>query len=194
MRIHSGIGTIENFTVVDCVIDSVKDYNFFFINGADWTVENIVIQNSTFSRIGNSIIRNRSKSNTNSVLIESCTFMEATAAGRYIFEWGEDGVEVTNGIKIYNCIWGPGWDQSGGENVAVKGFSRLAATNFDIINTWATSDFSFSGNEIPGFPSTIYSKSAADLWINPSELDFNFKDTGFSGKDNSGDPRWRITL
>ena len=195
MRINSGTGTLEKLTVVDCLVDSLKDFNFVYMQGKEWTVGDITIKNSTFSKIGSSFIRSANNYNTNSIAIESCTFMETTQATRYIFDWGVDGVEVTNGISIHNSIWGPGWNPSGGEDVAIKGFNKLASTNFDIVNTWATSDFLFSGNEIPGFPSFTYSKTAADLWVSPyTDLDFNFKDTGFSGKSDSGDPRWRVGL
>lgn len=158
-----------------------------------WTAEVLNFENSTFAKCQYFLV---SRTNTQSITIESCTISEAPEKGRQMFRWrgGDGNNNVTNGVKIYNTIWGAGWNMAGEEDVAVKGMEGLEGTNFDIINTWATSDFSFSGNEIPGFPSSTYSKTAADLWVNPADLDFNFKDTGFSGKGNSGDPRWRIGL
>jgi hypothetical protein len=81
------------------------------------------------------------------------------------------------------------------ETYAVKGFDGLPNTVFDIKNTYATSDLEFSENEIPAFPSFLYSGTAAQLWVDPYvALDFNINDNAFQGKSDSGDPRWRSGL
>ena len=84
----------------------------------------------------------------------------------------------------------------GETDYAVDGFDGLANTNWNIVNTYTTGDFVYGSgkDEIPGFPSFTYSGTIYDLWNNPDNADFSFKDTGFAGKGNSGDPRWRIGL
>jgi hypothetical protein len=63
------------------------------------------------------------------------------------------------------------------------------------VNTYSTTNFSFnSGDELPGFPVGNYSNTAEDLWVNPNGNNFNFKDTGFAGRYDTGDPRWRVKL
>lgn len=193
-RIKDGAGTIGNFSIVNSVVDSINGYGVFYVDTDTWTAGDVLLKNSTFSKCQYFLA---SRSNTNSITIESCTINEAPEAGRQMFRWrGDDGNNnVLSGVKIYNTIWGPGWDMEGSEEYGVKGVEGMESTNFDIINTYTTSDFSFSGDEIPGFPSMTYNKTAADLWMDPySAVDFNIKDTGFSGKGNSGDPRWRIGL
>jgi hypothetical protein len=79
--------------------------------------------------------------------------------------------------------------------LTVRGKSAgLEATTFTVLNTYTTSDFGYViGTEIPGLPSNAYTKKATDLWVSPySGLNFNFKDTAFSGRRDSGDPRWRV--
>jgi hypothetical protein len=77
----------------------------------------------------------------------------------------------------------------------IRGKQGLSATNIEVVNTYSTSDFSFvAGYEIPGFPVANYGGAQGDLWVDPLGGDFNFKDTGFSGRFDSGDPRWRVKL
>ena len=158
-------------------------------------VDNIVLTNSTFYKAEAFLT---SRQNTQSITIDNCTFHEVgEAGGGIMFRWrGEDGIlsNVIDGISITNSIWGPGWDQSGeAETFDVRGiYDGLESTSFSIVNTYATSDFAFSeGSEIPGFPAIPYSGTAQDLWVAPYEGNFNFEDTGFAGRNDAGDPRWR---
>ncbi|MDW7690448.1 DUF4957 domain-containing protein [Flammeovirgaceae bacterium SG7u.111] len=193
-RIKGGVGTLGKFTINDCVVDSINGYGVLAVDKDSWEAGDISFTNSTFSKVIYFLI---SRSNTNSVLIDGCTISETPEKGRQIFRWrGSDGEnDVVNGITIQNTIWGHGWNKDGEPDYAVAGFQGLANTNFNVINTYTTSDFSFSGSEIPGFPNFLYSGGAADLWESPYEgVDFNFKDQSFAGKGDSGDPRWRIGL
>lgn len=185
-------GSLGKYIINDCMVDSIQGYGVLTADNSTFTVDDIIIENSTFSKC---VYFLQSRTNSNSVTIKDCTFSQVPENGRPIFRWRSDvnpESNVVNGIKIYNTIWGHGWDDAGAGTVAVRGIEGLSQTNFEIINTYATSDFSFSGNPIPGFPSVSYGGTAADLWEDPyTELDFNIKDTGFSGKSDSGDPRWR---
>ncbi|MGB3801202.1 MAG: DUF5123 domain-containing protein [Lewinella sp.] len=158
-------------------------------------VDNITLTNSTFYRIETFM---QSRQNAQSITIDNCTFNEvATVGGGILFRWrGEEGLlsNVIDGISITNSIWGPGYDQSGEAEVFdIRGiYAGLEATNFSIVNTYATSGFEFTeGSEIPGFPAIQYNGTAEDLWVNPDEGNFNFEDTGFAGRSDAGDPRWR---
>ncbi|GAA0892816.1 DUF4957 domain-containing protein [Fulvivirga kasyanovii] len=192
-RIKGGTGTIDKYSIVNSVADSINGYAAFYVDTDGWTAGDILLQNSTFSKFQYFLA---SRTNTGSITIESCTIDQAPEAGRQMFRWrgGAGKNDVTGGIKIYNTIWGPGWDMSGSEVYAVKGTEGLGATTFDIINTWSPSDFSFSGNDIAGFPSFIYSGTADDLWVDRENVDYNIKDKGFSAANSAGDPRWRPGL
>ncbi len=189
-------GIIQKFTLHNCVVDSIRDYAVFCTdtdNGI--AVGDIILNNSTFSRCRSFLI---SRMQSNSILIENCTISEAPATGGIMFRWrGSAGnADVTNGLTIKNSIWGHAWDEAGGGTFAVNatnGGISLAATTISILNVYSTSQFAFAtGRELTGFPVGNYTGKASDLWISPySGLNFNFKDAAFSGRNDSGDPRWR---
>ena len=195
-RMKDGAGKLSNFIINNCVVDSIRDYGILAVDKDTWKADDVTLENSTFSKCISFLI---SRTSTNSVTIESCTLCETPEAGRPIFRWrGADGSnDITKGLKINNSIWGPGWDLDADGTVSVKGSEGLPNTTVTITNVYATSDFAFASDEIASFPSTTYSGTAADLWVDPfatSKLDFNFKDESFDGKSTAGDPRWRITL
>ena len=186
-------GSIGKYSILNCVVDSIRDYGILTVDNTTWTVDNIHMENSTFSKCRTFLI---SYTNANSITIESCTINEAPSAGGsfYIFRWrGTDGNNnVSNGVKILNTIWGHGWDETATTVVSVRGMQGMSTTTFSLINLWATSDFAFVSETIPGFPALNYNGKVADLWEDPfTDVDFNFKDSGFSGRNDSGDPRWR---
>ena len=194
VRMKGGTGTMDKYSIVNSVADSINGYAVLSVDTDTWTVDDILLKNSTFSKCQYFLV---SRTNTNSLRIEDCTINEAPEKGRQMFRWrgGEGNNNVAGGVTIINTIWGHGWNMSGEEDYAVRGVEGMESTNFNIVNTYTTTDFSFSGNEIPGFPVGNYSGSAADLWEAPyTGMDFNFKDSGFAGKGDSGDPRWRETL
>ena len=193
-RMKDGEGVLDKYTINDCYIDSINGYALLTVDVNKWACNDILIENSTISK---TIYFLQSRNNSNSVTINNCTLNETPEKGRPIFRWREGGQDnVTNGITITNTIWGHGWNTSGEPDYAVDGFDGLESTNWNIVNTYATGDFSIAeGKEaIPGFPSVTYSGTAADLWTEPYNAIFDFKDTGFAGKSDSGDPRWRIGL
>lgn len=198
MRIR---GTIEvnEFIISNSVVDSIGSYGILTTdtNPSDpptARVNNIKLVNSTFNKIQAGIT---SRNNSQSILIENSTFANFIQSGNYIFRYrgGEGNDNVTNGIEIRNSIFGHGWDEAeGGENWSIRGMQGLENTTFNIVNVYSTSDFEFSGNEIPGFPVGNYSGTQQQLWVSPPENNFNFRDNGFSGRFDTGDPRWRARL
>jgi len=191
----AGPGLLDKYTIESCVIDSIKDYGILTVDINTWMCNEITIRNSTISK---AIMFLTSRNNSNSVVIDGCTINEMPEKGRQMFRWREAGKDnVTNGISILNTIWGHGWNSTAGEtDFLVDGYDGLVSTNWIITNTYATGDFGYvvGKEQIPGFPSFNYSGTVNDLWTNPENSEFKIKDTGFAGKSNSGDPRWRIGL
>ncbi len=193
-RMKGGEGVLDKFTISDCRVDSINGYGVLSVDKNTWACNDILLENSTFSKIIYFLV---SRNNSNSVTVESCTINEAPEKGRQMFRWREAGQdEVTNGITISNTIWGHGWNTAGEADYLVDGFDGLANTNWTVVNSYTTGDFGYGvgKDEIPGLPSTPYTGTAAELWTDPYNAEFNFKDSGFSGKSNSGDPRWREGL
>ncbi len=193
-RMKGGTGTLDKYTISDCQIDSLNGYALLTVDINTWQANDILIENSTISK---AIYFIQSRNNSNSVTINGCTISEAPEVGRQIFRWREAGMDnVTNGITITNTIWGHGWDYAATGALGIDGFDGLAATNWTIVNSYATSEFGYAAgkDEIPGFPSVTYPGLVTDLWTDPYNSVFDFLDNGFAGKGDSGDPRWRIGL
>ncbi len=191
-----GLGNLEKYTIIDCVIDSIADYAILTLDtDLGVTVGDITFKNSTFSKCHQFLTV---RTNSNSVLIEDCTISEVPTTDQKMFRWrgGDGNNNVANGITIRNVIWGHAWDRNTTGGYAARGDdggTSLDNTTFIIVNTYSTSLFSFVvGYEIPGFPVGNYTGTSTDLWINPlAGVDFSFLDMGFAGKNDCGDPRWR---
>ena len=188
---------IMKFTILNCVVDSIADYAVFCIDTDPpaVTVGDIVLKNSTFSKIRTFLI---SRTQSNSVLIEDCTISEAPETNGIMFRWrGSAGnADITNGLTIRNTIWSNGWDRNATGSYTVSfdnGGVSLDATTVTVVNTWSTSKFAFvTGRENPAFPVGNYTGTDVDLWVEPLVMmDFHFKDAGFPGRNDTGDPRWR---
>lgn len=196
-----GTVEIDNYIINNSVVDSIGGYGIITTDtdpGDPMTarVNNIVLSNSTFNKIDTGI---QSRNNSQSLTIESCTFANFIVPGGRLFRYrgGDGNNNIINGITIHNSIFGHSWDQSGsGEFGSIQGIGDgLEATNISLLNNYSTQNFAFDqGKEIPGFTVGNYSSTQEDLWMNPEMNNFNFKDTGFSGKYTAGDPRWRAKL
>lgn len=188
-----GPGKLEKYSIVNCVVDSIRDYGILTVDMNNWVCNNIYIKNSTLSRI-RAFITN--KSNSNSVVIDACTVHAVPAAAQRLFRWREVGQDnVTGGINIKNTLWGPGWDETNTGSTAYDGYDGLAATTWKIENTYSTKDLAFAVGKdtIKALLAQQYSGTSTALWISPGTGDFHFLDTKFTGIGKAGDPRWATT-
>ncbi len=188
---------LTNYTIQSSIIHRIGGYGILTTDSdgeGNAAVDNILLENSTFSKINMFMT---SRQNTKTIKINGCTMSEVGTNAGTLFNWrGTAGVRsnVTGGISITNTVWGHAWDEANSKVLTVRGIAGgLEATNFSVINTFATSDFAFvPGSEIAGFPSTTYTKKAEELWASPyMGLNFKFKDAAFPGRRATGDPRWR---
>ncbi len=188
---------IKNFTISNSIVYNIGSYGVFTTDTDGATkaaVDHIKLLNSTFYQI--SFIAT-SRTNSQSFLIDACTFSEFTEAGQRTFRYrgGTDRNNIIGGLTISNSVWGTGWDKAASGNKTVTFKEGLVGTNVTVLNTWATSDFAVAaGSELPGFPALTYSGTATKLWTDPTKGVFSFADAGFTGKTSSGDPRWRVKL
>lgn len=189
-RFQGSTGTIGKYTIINSIVNNIGGYGVFNIDVATWTAGDVLFKNSTIYRT-NVFMASKSTTATASVTVEDCTLNEFVAKGRAIFAWVND---VTNGITIKNTVVGRGWDTAGGTDYTIVGYAGLANSNFIVVNSYATSEFVYvaAAKTIPGFPSFAYAKKVDDLWVNASIGNFTFKDSGFGGLRDSGDPRWRL--
>lgn len=192
-RLRSGnVGAINNVEINNSIVSNILDYACFNNESTTFNYLNVLITNSTFYQVRR-FLSNKSATDVVSITIKDCTFSEVVGVGsNYFFDF--PNANVTNGISITNVIIGRAWDYAAANGGYSSNYSRagqLANTNFTYSNTFKTSDAVFLDLTQPGFNFT-YSKTIEDLWKDPSNGDFNFKDSGFGGVKNSGDPRWRL--
>ena len=186
----AGPGTLEKYSIIDCVVDSIRDYGILTVDMANWACNYIHVKNSTISKV-RAFITN--KNNSDSVLIENSTISQVPATGQRLFRWREAGQDnVLHGISIKNTLWGPGWDESNSGDYGYDGFDGLADTEWTFENNYATNDLSFATEKdtIHGLLENVYDGPATSLWVEPMSGDFHFYDLEFEGIGTAGDPRW----
>ncbi len=186
VRLQSQPTTITDFTITNSILDSLGSYGVINVDVVTSKVENIVISNTTIYKAEKVI---SSRNNSTSVLIENVTVNESPIATQYLVDYSTAGTNnVTNGIKIRNTILGIGK----GGSLAIKGVRANTSTLVEAVNSYSTSDYVLtptSGFAIPGL--IAYPKTSLELWQDPKNGNFRFKDASFPGKATAGDPRWR---
>jgi hypothetical protein len=178
------IGTLE---MNNCIADSIRDYGIFNIDVATSRADAIIMTNTTVFNAQKIIT---SRNNSVSVLVENCTFDQAPLGGgsTYYIDYNTSASNtVSNGITVNNCIFGTGWGNNG--NFNVRDVRTNAATIINTSNNFRTSDHVSAGNDLPNI--TVLTISAAQLWENPTAGNFKIINTSFTGRNTSGDPRWR---
>jgi hypothetical protein len=190
-----GNKVIDTVIFNKCLIFDIGNESTYAIINNNITggfINNIFITNSTFNNFAGSIILHNSN-NSKSVLIENCTFNDISTSGasgtsiRYIVDYNTYIVENT--LNVNNCIFGRTPRQY------TEGIRTGAGTALTIKGSYCTSDY--KDNNSPTITYSIigylnaYSGTYSDLWVDPNNNDFHFKDKSFAGKSSTGDPRWR---
>ncbi|MGM8360615.1 DUF4957 domain-containing protein [Flavobacterium sp. ARAG 55.4] len=195
VRLRGTNALINTYEIKNSVVDSIGGYGLLTCDTNPGTpqtatVKNIKLTNSTFNKVTYLIV---SRNNSESIAIEGSTFANVTNYFRYLGGAGNEN--VTNGISIKNSIFGHAWDETGAATTwtTVGIVNGLANTSFDVSNSYTTSDITWS-KEVPNLTPKTYSKNQSDLWVDPQNNDFNFKDKSFIGRITAGDPRWRLKL
>jgi len=194
VRLRTG-NSINTYEIKNSVVDSIGGYGLLTCDQAPATpktatVKNIKLTNSTFNKVNYLIV---SKNNSETITIEGSTF--ANVNNLFSYSGGANNNNVTAGISIKNSIFGHAWDETKLATTwtTVGVANGLANTSFDVGNSYTTSDITWS-KEVPNLTPKTYSKNQVDLWTDPQNNDFNFKDRSFIGRTTAGDPRWRLKL
>jgi len=189
-RIKTNGVTMNNYIINESIVDSIGSYAVVTQDKNGSVLNNISFSKSTFNHLQYYFIVSRNNSET--ITIEDCTIANVTD-GRELFRYRESGLDqVTGGITISNTILGRRWDYANAELYSVKGVQGLDETVFNVSNCFSTTDLSWEGdNAVPNFPLGNAGATQEDLWVDPTNSDFHFKDKGFIGRTSAGDPRWR---
>ncbi len=187
VRTQSKPVLITNFVINNCIIDSIAGYGVLTVDVTSSKVDNIKITNSTIYKAEKILT---SRNNSNSVIIENCTFNEAPRGGNYFIDYSISGSnDVTMPVSFKFNIIGSGKSNSG--NTDVRGYRLGNNSVMDVSSVYATSDF-LSTNATGPLPNIIqYTRSSTDIWQGPLNGNFKIIDNLFPGRNTSGDPRWR---
>lgn len=186
MRFQTATINIANILINNTKIDNVGGYGIVTVDAASCKAENISLTNSTVFNVEKGIT---SKSNSTSLTISDNTFYQAPLAGGYLIDY--NNVSITGLTKVSNNIFGIGKANTATPpSTAVNG--KRGTMTFDGSNNFSTSDYILASpsTAIPNV--TALTKTSADLFTDPANGDFKIKDTFFTGKSSSGDPRWRL--
>lgn len=191
VRSRSGItGALNNFIIENSIVSNIRDYSVLMNESTSgFNFGNILFKNSTLYKCQKFIV-NKAKLPVKSIKIENCTISEVVEAGRFLFEFDSDSSE---GVFFTNTIIARGWDLNNTQAYAfnfVKS-GTMGATSFIFTNTYDTSDTAYL--IAPPAPINFrYTGTSTTLWEDYANGNFKFKDSGFGGLKDSGDPRWRL--
>ena len=178
--------TIQKLTVNYCTVEDIGDngttgsYAFINNNVATSIIKNISITNSTFSKIGYSLIVH-SASNSETVKISDCTFYNIIGDARFLVDYNTGSFGT---LTIQNSIMGKTLSPAGSAG-GIRGTGTSSITN-----TYKTNDFIMSAtNPLTGIKD--YAGASTALFVDPVANNFAFKDQSFVAKASAGDPRWR---
>ncbi len=187
-RTQSAAIVITTLSMNNCLISNIVDYGIVNVGVATTEhIDNIILSNSTMNTCDKMII---SKSNTLNMTINNNTFYNSPLGGAANYYLDYNGVGITGTTTVQNNIFGPGRGSSATPPVYTVNGKRGTITDLSQ-NNYSTSDFALA-TSTTGFSNVIpYAKLATDLWVDPANGNFHFKDANYAGKSTTGDPRWR---
>lgn len=178
MRAQSSV-QIEKVTIENCIIDSMGGYGVVNADNAGSYIKNVFVKNTTISHSDKIFVDTKSVPTDmlNSVWLENLTI--CTKGSNYILDYPSK--TIPGGITIKNCLFG---NVDGG---TPKGM-RSEATMFTIEDNYRAADVLWTNPiDIDALP-----QSTAEIFENPSEMNFRFKSSFTNNKvvGKLGDPRW----
>jgi hypothetical protein len=203
LRSAAGSNPIELVSINNCVCTGFGHnsgdngaYAFFTLNTASGGIENISVTNSTFQTQYHSFLNapatTPNTSPAKNVTIENCTFNDIITgptgtSARYFID-GNNNTGLT--VTIKNIILGKAGTGDAATTKAAD-FRIGTGSEINISGSYKTSDHS-TAPATADFTTgvTTYTKASTELWTNPANGDFTFKDASFAGKSTAGDPRW----
>lgn len=178
--------TVNSLILNNCVFRNIgSGYYFVHVDTGSGSnkgvVKNLTMSNSTFDNVcatsnGKGFIYSRDTS-MESIEITNCTMYAIGGGSNYFVDFASTNNGATS-FTITNTILG----KTGGNT-----FRGIRAKTLpSITNTYATSEWYQASNAVTY---SNYSGTAADLFTDPENGDFSYKDGSFDS--NVGDPQWR---
>ncbi len=190
-RTREALGmSVKALTFNKCLVYDIGDNNangtYAFIHhgvaAGGGLIDDITITNSTLYKIGYTIILSSNAPSKN-IIIENNTFYDVIGNGRYFIDFNAQA--IANSFRFNNNIIAKTLSPA----TSARGIRTGNISLLDVNNSYQSSDVTFTSNTISGI--TAYANTAADLFNDPTNGIFTFKDASFPGRTTAGDPRWR---
>lgn len=182
MQNDSIIKVVESLVLNNCIFKSIgSGYYFVHIDAGSGkgVLKNLTITNSTFDRVcasGKGLIYSKS-TDMESIIISHSTLYKVVGGTNYFIDFNSNKNGATN-FSITNTILGMTGDAN------AKGIRAKNLPSLD--NVYATKDWIQTSDKVEF---SVYNGAAADLFVDPANEDFRYKDGSFNS--NIGDPRWK---
>jgi hypothetical protein len=181
IRMKTSGDKVANFYMNNCIIDSIgigAKYAVFYASGSSNALfDNMEIDNCTFSDFYYFV--RQDGVTTTSLKVNNCTFDNMINQSGYFVNYS---AVFPTSFAFTNCLFGKTLDPSNANGIKSSGGAVFN-------NCYQTADCIFSANPLVGTSS--YSGTSYDLFVDPDNGNFSFKDGAFAGKSSTGDPRWR---
>ncbi len=182
--------TVGNFTIDNCIVDSIGGYGIVNCDANNAIVDYATITNSTFANCEKFIVVNSGKKDNiiNNVKVANCTFAFCIANTKPFFDMKDRELKT---YTLDNCLFGkPG--PLNKEEVAdgITGYSGSIAPSCN--DCYFTSDFLWqkdaeTGEAKAALSGTTLKGSTSDIFKSPNTSDFTIMASEARG---IGDPRW----
>jgi hypothetical protein len=180
LRLTGNPVSIEKLTVNNCIAYDVCNNNYAFIHttAATAKINNIIVTNNTFYKIGYGVITHNAVAPA-SIKVDNNTFYNVTGDTRYMFDF--KALTLADFTFSNNVI---------GKTYATTARGVQSGTLPSVgTNTYKTNDAIYASNPFSGV--IDYPKSSTELFTDPNAGNMLVKDLTFPGRSTSGDPRWR---
>jgi hypothetical protein len=189
IRGQATLQVINEIIFDNCIIKNIgieTGQNYVLINGAG-EMKKITIKNSTLTNMVKGFIDLKNVG-SDEINILDCTFNDNIVDTRSFINLQSSITKTALALNVTNTIFGSSKQIANG----VKGINNAATAlviTQTVTNSFKTNDWILASGDFDNL--TAYSGSSTDLFTDPVNGVFTFKDDNFTGKTCAGDPRWR---
>ncbi len=184
VRLNNAVN-VNRIEFANCRVHKNGGWGVVNVGGSEAVVDSIKFTNSTLTDLSTQLMDVRVA--VKKIVVQNCTFYNQNAAMSQLlrFDTNRLPLELQAGNNIIS-----------GTNSGAK----LNATSYDHANfglpvsfagSYRTNEFEIERDSRGFADITLFSGSAADLFVDPDAGDFRIKPgNGFGGRGTAGDPRW----
>lgn len=197
VRINSGSAYVDTVKLKRCIfrnMGSDGNYSLVQTNTAGAKMDVVEITSCTMQDIYGGVMYNAGGVPFSSFTLQSCTFYDVfNHQNQGFFRSVAAAVPSTStieGVIVGKLKLNTGvvrlFDQG-----ATDGMPATSSNNYKTYGKNAEDDGDCWPNSSYAMEVQEYAKLSTDLWVDPENGDFHFKDVSFSGATTAGDTRWR---